>query len=108
MRICGEMRSRRASTSYPVEELPAAPSAGPAGRVESDESRGTIRKAVASLPEHYRVPVALRFFDGMTCEEIASRLGEPVGTIWTRLHRANAILRRALGFLEPAKSGGGR
>ena len=36
----------------------------------------------------------------MSCDEIASHLGEPVGTVWTRLHRANAMLRAKLGFLS--------
>jgi RNA polymerase sigma-70 factor (ECF subfamily) len=82
--------------------------AGPAASAEAAETHALVRAAVASLPEHYRVAVILRFFNGMSCEQIAEHLGEPVGTVWTHLHRANELLRARLGSLAPAGQGGGR
>jgi len=99
----------KAAAPSPAPSVADAPASGdgPAEETESAESRRAVREAVASLPDHYRLPVTLRFFDGMSCDEIASHLGEPVGTVWTRLHRANAILRGKLGFLSPDGDGGG-
>jgi RNA polymerase sigma-70 factor (ECF subfamily) len=34
--------------------------------------------------------------EGLTAEEIATALGIPVGTVWTRLHHARRDLRNGL------------
>ena len=55
-----------------------------------------VLEAVGSLPEKYRIVVTLRFMQGMSCNEIASHLGMPAGTVRNRLFRANAILKEKL------------
>jgi RNA polymerase sigma-70 factor (ECF subfamily) len=52
--------------------------------------------AVASLPEHERVVVMLRYFENHEVAEIAIILGRPVGTVTKQLSRAHRRLRRAL------------
>ncbi|HUR53044.1 MAG TPA: sigma-70 family RNA polymerase sigma factor [Gemmataceae bacterium] len=52
--------------------------------------------AVAALPERYRVPVLLCFFEGLTHAEAARRIGWPVGTVAGRLARAKDMLARRL------------
>lgn len=51
---------------------------------------------VDRLPERYRVPVLLCFFEGLTHTEAARRTGWPVGTIAGRLARAKELLSRRL------------
>jgi len=104
LRICQEGRVERGGAA--PEGIPARVP-DPAAVEVATETRGRVREAVASLPEHYRVAVTLRFFEGMKCEEIARHLGEPVGTVWTRLHRANALLREKLKGLAPERRGSG-
>ena len=103
-RTCGERRGGHPEVPFESDLADSGAGSGPAERAQAAESRRAVREAVTSLPDHYRLPVTLRFFDGMSCEEIAGHLGEPVGTVWTRLHRANTMLRGKLGFLSP---GGG-
>lgn len=109
-RTCARHRATRAGATVPLSEgsLPADRTEDPAAAGEASETRERVRAAVASLPDGYRVVVTLRFFDGMTCEGIAEHLGHPVGTVWTRLHRANKLLREKLGYLAPEGRGGER
>ena len=60
------------------------------------ETRGLVRSALDGLPEPQRRVVELAFFEGLTQAEIASRLGEPLGTIKTRARLALERLRSQL------------
>jgi hypothetical protein len=48
------------------------------------------------LPEKYRAPLLLCYFQDKTNEEAATLLGCPLGTVATRLARARELLRRRL------------
>ena len=60
------------------------------------EERERVRRAVAGLPELYRVPVVLRYFSDLTLDEIAAVTGRPAATIGVQLLRARGMLRVAL------------
>src|SRR2546421_5805523 len=55
-----------------------------------------VRKAVLSLPEHYREVVILCEFQEMSYAETAHIMNCAVGTVRSRLHRARAILMEKL------------
>lgn len=55
-----------------------------------------VRGALAGLPEAQRSVVELAFFEGLTHQEIAAQLNEPVGTIHTRARLALQKLRETL------------
>jgi RNA polymerase sigma-70 factor (ECF subfamily) len=72
--------------------------AGPSGSesaTSSDEARA-VRDAVATLPEDQRRALELAFFSGLTQEQIAARLGEPLGTVKARIRRGMLKLRESL------------
>ena len=58
--------------------------------------REALQRALAKLPEPYRVAVTLVELQGMSCEEAAAVMGTPKGTVLSRLYRARARLRRLL------------
>ena len=53
-------------------------------------------KALDALPSHYLELIVLRDFQELTAAEIAERLGEPVTTIKSRLHRAREMVRERM------------
>jgi RNA polymerase sigma-70 factor (ECF subfamily) len=55
-----------------------------------------VRAAVERLPAEQRQPLELAFFQGLTHSEIASKTGEPLGTIKTRIRTALLALRKVL------------
>jgi RNA polymerase sigma-70 factor (ECF subfamily) len=52
-----------------------------------------VEEALLLLPEHHRVVLVLKFFEGKTCGEISEILGCPEGTVKSRLHYAISKLK---------------
>ena len=55
-----------------------------------------VRQAVYALPEKYRLPVMLFYFEGMAVADIAKALDLPQGTVISQLHRGRERLREEL------------
>lgn len=86
-------RSRRAE----VEERGAhAESIREIDTTERLELGIRVAKAVSSLTEPYRQIVLLRYYEGLTSERIAERMGSSSGSVRSQLARAHEILRRKL------------
>ena len=51
---------------------------------------------VEALPEELRVAINLREVDGLSYEEIAERMGCPIGTVRSRIFRARDAIDREL------------
>ncbi|MHB8135422.1 MAG: sigma-70 family RNA polymerase sigma factor [Anaerolineaceae bacterium] len=66
--------------------------------VESTLHEQVVRQVVALLPEDQRQVLGLAYFKGMSQSEIATLLGEPLGTIKSRVRLAMVKLRDS--FLE--------
>lgn len=66
-----------------------------AGQLEAPEEGGVL-EAVLALPERYRAPIHLFYYEGLSTAEIAAVLGKSEGAVRTRLSRARAMLRGAL------------
>ncbi|HLN81259.1 MAG TPA: sigma factor-like helix-turn-helix DNA-binding protein, partial [Thermoanaerobaculia bacterium] len=55
-----------------------------------------IASLVATLPERYRSAIILRYVEGLSLEEVADILKQPLGTAKSNVHRAVNMLRRAI------------
>ena len=60
------------------------------------EVRDRVEKALARLPEPYRMIIAAYHLQGMQYEALAETLNIPLGTVKTHLHRAKRRLREIL------------
>jgi RNA polymerase sigma factor (sigma-70 family) len=59
-------------------------------------ARDSIGRALGSLSLDQRTVVVLRYWRDLSLEQIAERLGWPLGTVKSRLHYAHAVLRERL------------
>lgn len=76
--------------------IPAAESSDPAVTAEQRSLRDRLDKAIAALPEDYRVMVVLKDVYGLGFDEIAEELNIQEGTARVRLFRARQKLRTML------------
>ena len=63
-----------------------------------------LEEAIAVLPESYRQVILMRYYEGLSCQDVATRLGMPLGTVTKTLSRAYALLRQALQARESAET----
>lgn len=81
----------RAATEHPSGD--AAPS--PEAALLSAEQRAGLLAAVNELPEDQRSVIALRYFVGLSEQEVGETLGLPSGTVKSRTSRALERLRES-------------
>lgn len=80
-------------TAEPVDDAPA----------ETAVDEQELQDALNELPEEYRTPLILFYFEEFSYKDIAEQMQVPIGTIMSRLARAKSHLRRRLTAMEAAK-----
>lgn len=81
--------------THEMEAETHPPVVGPA-EVFTHEQAAAIRSAVATLPLEQRQSIEMAFLGGMTQNEIATSLNQPLGTIKARIRRGMLKLRESL------------
>ena len=96
VRMRGRRRVREVGENAGVDDPPDGRAEDPQLAVQVQADRLAVRRALELLPENQRVAVELAYFSGLTQQEIAEHLGQPLGTIKTRTRLAMRKLRAAL------------
>ena len=102
-RAIDRLRRRRLEQRYGASQQATEPIVSDRDPVEDvlASLRGeAVARALQALPSAQRIAVELAYLRGMTQVEIASVLGEPLGTIKTRLRLAMQKLRGSLELAE--------
>jgi RNA polymerase sigma-70 factor (ECF subfamily) len=76
----------------------ADPALEPGDQVWVMEQQRAVRDALSKIPQNQRQVLELAYFRGLSHSEIAARLGQPLGTVKTRIRLGMQSLRQ---LLEP-------
>ncbi len=88
-------KNQRCVSLTDVNDLPDRPP-GPLLPVDPEQ----LQQALNELPEGFRTPVILYYFEDFSYRDIAEQMDLPLGTVMSRLARAKAHLRARL--VDPA------
>lgn len=101
-RAIDRLRMATAVKRTPIGAIVPAVAERPDEKAEHRQRRELVRKAMAALSPPQRAALELAYYEGLSHAEIAQRLGEPLGTVKTRIRQAMISMRVSL---SPVLSG---
>lgn len=98
--VCSEVRTRHVPEVSLEREAhddrPRRDPGGPDTAFADLELRDRLDKAMARLPDNYRLLIAAHYLEGVQYDALAEALNIPLGTVKTHLYRAKRRLRELL------------
>jgi RNA polymerase sigma-70 factor, ECF subfamily len=111
MRVASAYRRRgfrrnELAVAEPPEQTDAAPT--PEQDLATAESRRRLEELLDELDLEKRAVFVMFEIDEMPCEEIATIIGVPIGTVYSRLHAARKSFQHALARMHARDARGAR
>jgi RNA polymerase sigma-70 factor (ECF subfamily) len=72
----------------------------PDDKIQQKQIADEVQIAVAALKAEYRLPILLKYVEGLSYQEIADVLECSVGTVSSRLNRGHKLLAEKLRHLK--------
>jgi RNA polymerase sigma-70 factor (ECF subfamily) len=88
-----KVRDRKMENALPIDEIGELPEQAPEPEIDSRR----LQEALDGLPEAFRTPIILFYFEDFSYRDIADQMKVPIGTVMSRLSRARSFLRSRLG-----------
>lgn len=101
-------RHRDVQSLDSMAQPPAGHGGDPQDVAAQHDLQRSVRRAIATLPPHYRDTLALQVYHDLSYEEIARTLDVPIGTVMSRLNGAKRLLRDRLQGLADREGGANR
>ena len=92
-RAIDQVRGRREQTD--IEDITLSVDAHLEEAADRDRAAEKVRGVLAGMPAEQRHALELAFFQGLTHTEIAQQIGEPLGTVKSRIRSGLIQLRKA-------------
>ena len=91
---------RRRRRWLPLQDVFMSPAGSQEKAAMRSELSGIVQAAVSRLAPRLRLPILLRYVEGLSYDQIAGALGCSKGTVASRLNRAHKLLARRLSHLR--------
>jgi RNA polymerase sigma factor (sigma-70 family) len=88
------LRTTRQHSTVPLDSVAELPDALPEQLPDVDVAQ--LQAALDELPEVFRTPIILYYFEEFSYRDIAEQMDLPIGTVMSRLARAKGTLRQRL------------
>jgi RNA polymerase sigma-70 factor (ECF subfamily) len=102
-----KLRQKKRERSSSLEEIdvtaiPDHSALSPLSQILRKDDQRRIREQLVHLPEKYKTPLVMRYYERMSYSEIARRLNTRIPTVRVMIFRAKGYLRRSLRRTEKA------
>ena len=89
-------KGRQVKTTTPAEPIENRPEKHTPSTLDLMSQNESLQLALNELDDRFRTPFLMVFLEGLSCREAAAKLGVPLGTVLSRIHRARQSLRQSL------------
>ena len=94
-----DFHRKRKQDTVPLDEsieasIVADPDDNPESALIRKEESERIQKIVADLPSMYKIPIIMYHQKGMSYQEIADKIGEPLSKVKNRIFRGRKLLKK--------------
>jgi RNA polymerase sigma-70 factor (ECF subfamily) len=94
-RAIDQLRKRKPETDF--EDVVVSVQADLESETDKSIFLAKVRGLLGEMPADQRKALELAFFEGLTHSEVAQKMGEPLGTVKTRIRAGLIAMRKALG-----------